>query len=142
MSVDMFIQILDCLPNLRSIRVEQFPFLQPIKLSSSSKTIWKKFLKENQIEKFTLRSFDNVRDVINVIVLFPRIKYLALQNLVKENIEIFLRWILLRTSYNRICHLTAICLDLQNDLIEKFKQDLPCNYSIHRQSNRIYLILN
>ena len=149
LSTNMFIRILNCLPNLRSIRIEGFPFRPSVKLSLSTKTIWERFLENNQIEKLFLCYFPTTENVQHLLLLFPRIKYFTLQYLLDEDIQIFVRFILLHIHTNEICQLKSICLftiEPQFDRMEKLKQminneKLLTNYSIHRQSNRFYLLL-
>ena len=148
MSIDMFVEILDCLPNLRSIRLQKISFAQLKKMSFSHRKIWKRFLKKNQIEKITLRLFFDLLDVIHLRGLFPRITSLSLQYLFDDDLQIFIGTILHQREKSLICRLQTLCfetIELKSDSIDKLKQfiddvELAWCCSIHRQLNRIYFI--
>jgi len=143
----MFIQILNHLPNLSSIRISDFPFQDPIYSLDPDMKIWERFLDNNKITKLTLRNIERIRYVALIIVLFPRIHYLALQFLYDVDFRPVLQCALLQIQESDIRHLKTICIytfEAKYDQLHKLKQmidseNLLRNYTIHQQWGRFYL---
>ena len=147
MSINMFIQILNHLPNLSSIRVSDFPFENPINTLDPDFEIWERFLDNNKITKLTLRNIEHIKDVPCIIVLFPRIHYLALGFLCDVDFRRVLRSALIRIQDNDIRHLKTICIytfEAKYDQLLRLmriidSENLLQNYTIHQQWERFYL---
>ena len=147
MSINMVIQILNLLPNLLSLRISDFPFQDPINTRDPDMQIWETFLENNKITKFTISNIKSIEDVTCIIILFPRIQYLALQYVADVDLKSVVRCALLQIKENDKCHLTTICifgLEVEHSQVRRLRRminsrKLLKNYTINRQLNRFYL---
>jgi hypothetical protein len=144
----MFIQMLDCLSNLKSIRISDFPLYDPIiNLHEPELIIWDKFLLNNEITKLTLRNIADMQEVTCINHIFCRIQYLSLQYVWNVDLESFVRCILLKIKENNISHPMTICMfcvGAEYDKVQKLKQIIDSehllkDYAINRQLNIFYI---
>jgi hypothetical protein len=76
-SVDMFIKILACLPNVTAIRMIDLPSHEEFQISD----------RYNQITRITLRNNLKMNQIDLILHLFPRLDYLSLQYISNDQIE-------------------------------------------------------
>jgi hypothetical protein len=143
----MFIKILNCLPNLKAIRITDLPSHEELHQNHEDKMILDKFLNNNKLTKLTLRNNLEMEQIDLIINLFPRIQYLSFQYVSDPEIESIVQYTLLKIKEKNICHPMTICifgLDAEHDTLQNLKQmidseNLLQDYTINRQLNRFYL---
>jgi len=144
---DLFIQILNFLPNLDWIRISGLPSYEDIYKCDPDINEMNSFLKNNKITKLTLTNISNFEQISMIIDLFPRLQYFALRSKIHIHLESLLRWTLSKIRENNIFHPMIICIfgaEAEHDQVQKFQQmidseNLLKDYTIHRRLNRFYL---
>jgi hypothetical protein len=136
MSAQMFIKILNYLPNLTAIRITGLPSHEELQI----------FDKYNKITKVTLTNNLKMEQIDLILRLFPCIQYLSLQYISDPDIESIVRETLLKIQEKNICHPMTLCifgLEAEHDKVRKLKQmidseNLLNDYTLNRQFNRFY----
>jgi len=146
MSFNIFIKLLNLLPNLLAIRLLDSLFDKEIDKFNENTDDCKEFLKNNKITKVTLKN-PNEKQIDLVIDLFHQIQSFALQNLPYIDLDLIVRYTLLKIKQNNICHPIIFCIfDIKTEYItiEKLQQIIDSdhlleNYTINRRLNRFYI---
>jgi hypothetical protein len=141
---DLFIKILNSLPNLNMIQLSELPSYEDIYESDPDINAINQFLINNKITKLTLRKISNFEQINFIIDWFPRLQYFALQNLIRIDLELVVEQTLLKINENKIFHpfiLSIFATEAECDELEKFKQmidskSLLMDYTINRRLNR------
>ena len=143
-SDEFFMDILDHLPNLRSIDMSNLSSFVRIYKSRPFINRLNEFFKNNKINQLFLRNISHLRHINFIIDHFPRLQYLTLNVPNLMNPETILRWTFLRIKENETFHpmiFSIIIPDADWDQLDKLKEmidgeHLLKDYSIQRQSNR------
>ncbi len=150
MSVSMLMKFLKALPNLNSIRISDLPIHKSMDLCVQDAIIFNEFVEINKIIKLTLGNTYTIEQIHLMIHLFPRLQHFALEDVLDDDLQRFVRCILLNIKQNKISHPMMICIvsvDAKYDQLETLHQiinseNLLTNCKIHRQFNRFYLQWN
>ena len=140
------IKLVQLLPNLDSLKLSSFPFLQ---LSCLSAENTQKLLLVSTANKITKMSFEGMHDfeqVYFVLFLCLRIQYLEVRCTKYTNLDILLRFILMKNC-NFIPYLSSLCLYVPNAddklvyKLQKFTdfEKLLNEYTIKRFGDNIQL---
>lgn len=149
MSFNIFIKLLNLLPNLLAIRLLDSPFDEEIDKFNQNTDDCKEFLKNNKITKVTLKN-PNEKQIDLIMDLFHQIQSFALQNLPYIDLDLIVRYTLLKIKQNNICHRMVFCIfDVKTEYIttEKLQQIIHSdglleNYTINQRLNRFYIQWN
>ena len=146
-SIYMFIQILNLLFKLDSIKVSTLPIIQSRSFSTNEKEMINLISQKNQIKKVNLKMINTINEVSLILELCPRITYLKIDSINNIDIESFVRFILIKikTICNHQLRLLCFCISAADDKMVKNLQtmidsrNLLLNYTIKRILNNIYL---
>lgn len=147
MSIYNIIQLLNLLPNLRSLRLKSVPFGEPIYTLDPELAIWERFLDTNKITTIALVYMKNTDDISTIITLFPRILDLVIQAIPDSDLKTVVRCALVQIKQLVVCHIKNLCLFVINpkhDQVQPLERMIDWKkllkvYTIHRQLNRFYL---
>ncbi len=144
--VRILIEIIRSLPNLNSSKISSLPAFESICSSIKDVATYLQIPVSNKITKVCLGKITEFYQIYFLINLCPSMQYLQIDVLKEMNLEIHLRFILMKAS-TYISHLGFLCLcfsnaneqvvDNQRKMIDSNK--LPHNYTIKRECNNIFL---
>ena len=105
----------------------------------------KKFLNNNKINKITLTTPGDLIEALNILHIFPRIQYFAIQNISTMNTLIFTYDLFREITQRGIYHSLTICffgIGLEESLLNELQKSIYSrgeNCQAYRQKERIYL---
>lgn len=143
--LNMFIKLLNSLPNLQSLRMSNYPLFGRKYFSQEDRKMLKKFLKNNKILKLTLKNIEHTEELIDVLHIFPRIQYLALQRVSNDEIQMFTECILFELEEDEINRPLTLCfygIEPEDDLLEQLQYMINCSKQhcqVYRQRERFYI---
>ncbi|CAF1218903.1 unnamed protein product [Rotaria sordida] len=145
--INTFIQIINLLPKLDSLKIYSLPLKQSKCLSTNQTELMSLISNKNQITKVNLETITNIEEVYFLLELCPHIIYLKVDFINNIDIELFVRQILIKI--NTKCHhqlrLLCFCISAADDQMIKTLQKmirsekLLLDYTIKRILNNIYL---
>lgn len=146
-SIEIFIEILNLLPHLRSIEISHIPSYDQLHKSQLNIQSAQQFLTNNKLNKLILRNLCNFEQIKLIIDLFPRLQYFTIDCPSHFNLLSILRFTLIQIHHNPTFHPVNLCLitkDAQYDQLDQFKrmideENLLKDYQIYRQLNQFHL---
>lgn len=147
-SIYRIVQLLNLLPNLRSLRLSGFPFGDLVNTLDPELAVWERFLATNKITKLAIIYSNQIEDITRVISLFPRIHHLIIQPVPDTDLKTVIRCALSQIQKVNICDIKNLCIFVNNakhDQVQRLQRminskELLRNYAIHRQMGRFYLL--
>lgn len=145
MCPSIFIKLLNSLSNLQYLRIYDSTLFNRERLCRQDKTMLKKFLNNNKINKITLTTPGDLIEALNILHIFPRIQYFAIQNISTMNTLIFTYDLFREITQRGIYHSLTICffgIGLEESLLNELQKSIYSrgeNCQAYRQKERIYL---
>ncbi len=144
---DTLMEILVLLPELDSLQISSLLYSNPMYKTDENREMFSLLTSQNQITKVYLKEMKTMEDIYFLIELCPRMTYLKVEFLQKINIQLFVRFILMKINMEFHHQLRLICfrvISADEKLIEKlnkmiFLEKLLTEYIIKRTSDYIYL---
>ncbi|CAF1186455.1 unnamed protein product [Rotaria sp. Silwood1] len=146
-SINTFIQIINLLPKLDSLKISSVSLKQSKFLSINETELINLISNKNQITKVNLEKISNIDEVCFLLELCPRMTYLKVDFINNINMKLFVRIILLKikTKCNYQLRSLCFCIQAADDQMIKTLQTmisfekLLLDYTIKRIQNNIYL---
>lgn len=146
-SVEIFIEILNLLPHLRSIEICNVPSYDQLHKTNLDIQSVRQFLTNNKLSRLILRNLFNFEQIKLIIDLFPRLQYFTIDCPIHYNLPSILRYTLIQIHQNQAFHPLNLCLiakDAEEDQLDTLKrmideENLLKDYQIHRQLNKFHL---
>ncbi|CAF1157609.1 unnamed protein product [Adineta steineri] len=146
-SLNRFIQILNFLPKLNSLKISSLSLKQFKCLSNDEKERLNFITNQNQIRKIILEQMNDIEEIIFLLEHFTQMTYLKIDSINTLHMELFLRIILLKiqTKPNHQLKLLSFYISAADDkMIETLQtmidfEKLLFNYTIKRSMENIIL---
>ncbi|CAF4902542.1 unnamed protein product [Rotaria sp. Silwood1] len=141
-----FVKLVQLLPNLESLKLSSFPFLQLNYLSDEDTQNLRSISIKNKITKVSFKGMNDFEQVYFIIFLCTHMQYLEVRCTKHTNVDILLHFILLK-SFTLTPHLRSLYFYVPNaneELIYKlqtpiYHEKLLNNYTIKRCGDNIHL---
>jgi hypothetical protein len=141
-SIRTLVDIINILPILDSVKIYSLSLSKSKRLSSKERKFLTDIKKNNRVTKVYLEKMTKFQEIISLMNLFPRLKYLQLDWTNYIDIELFLR---IMKKSNHSLRSLCFCIPMADDeMIKKIQkiidlEKLIHDYKIKRVCDQIYL---
>jgi hypothetical protein len=139
--IDILIEIINCLPELNSLKIHSLSLHEEeIDIFCSTKYT-------NKITKVYFEEINHIKDIYFIMTLCPSMTYLKVNLINNMDIQFYLRNIFKKINHDCIEHLRLLCfrvLAADDEIIKKLDKMIHSkkfifNYTIKRVCDNIYL---
>jgi hypothetical protein len=145
--IDTLIEIINCLPELNSLKIHSLSLYEPSNSYEEEGDTSCSTEGTNKITKVYLEEINDIQDIYFIMAFCPYMAYLKVNLINNMDIESYLRNIFKKINHDCIEHLRLLCfrvLAADDEMIKKLdkminSEKLIFDYTIKRVCDNIYL---